>query len=192
MLEEPQQDNIFAATIPATAFNPGYMIRWYITASDTQNNSSRIPFIPASVQSDEYFGTVVTDPDLLTQMPVIHWFLAPGTESAATPVDKSANSSRPGNDRTEGNRQGSPATIPNRGCVGRGLSVLPRGSTDSDAASGTHRTFCPLDTPQSRTLGSVHRHRPHSISGFGGRDHYGRDAEGLDGSSRGGRTDCRG
>lgn len=62
----------YSAHIPAAAADAGEMLRWRISAVDTGGNTSRLPAFLKPTGSAEYFGTVVTDPNLTTQMPVLH------------------------------------------------------------------------------------------------------------------------
>ena len=73
----------YAASIPSTSFSTGDMVRWYVSSDDTEGRSSRYPLFPDPLTSDEYLGTMINDPAVVTQMPVLYWFLEPGTESAA-------------------------------------------------------------------------------------------------------------
>ena len=81
--DETAGDNIFSASIPAAAYAPGQMVRWYIKAVDIQQNQSRWPIFNDQIGSPEYLGTVVYDPSVSSNIPVFHWFLEPGTEQAA-------------------------------------------------------------------------------------------------------------
>jgi len=79
-------DGVYSATIPNSASGPGDMLRWYVTAEDTDGATSRAPaFLDSSGtgQSPEYFGTVVTDPSVASNLPRIQTFLEPGTEADA-------------------------------------------------------------------------------------------------------------
>ena len=58
------------------------MVRWYVTASDTVGVETRVPRFLDQLDSAEYFGTIVDDPTVTTDLPVLHWFLA--NESAAS------------------------------------------------------------------------------------------------------------
>lgn len=78
----PQGAETYLATIPPAAANSGEMIRWRITAANATDRTKLPPFI-APLASPEYFGTVVSDPGLTTQLPVFQWFLPPATFSAA-------------------------------------------------------------------------------------------------------------
>ena len=82
-------DGHFTATIPAGTATTGEMIRWYVTATDTEQRESRAPAFldqSGSDQSPEYFGTVVADPMVESQVPVLQWFIEPGTERRAETV----------------------------------------------------------------------------------------------------------
>jgi hypothetical protein len=68
-------DGVYGAVIPASASAPGEMIRWYVTAEDVNNQASRNPMLPYLDNSPEYFGTVVKDPTVNTQLSVIEWFV---------------------------------------------------------------------------------------------------------------------
>ena len=68
-------DGIYAATIPASASEPGQMVRWYISASDVQGNTSKAPLYPYPVGSPRFYGTVVEDSSLSSQLPIFHWFV---------------------------------------------------------------------------------------------------------------------
>ncbi|MCA9212479.1 MAG: lamin tail domain-containing protein [Planctomycetales bacterium] len=69
-------DSIFAATIPATSFATGQMIRYYISTKDQVGNPARKPEFLLPTRSAQYFGTVVIDPDIPnTKLPVLEWFV---------------------------------------------------------------------------------------------------------------------
>jgi hypothetical protein len=79
-------DGTYSAAIPHAASAPGEMVRYYVTSSDTVGNTSRAPLFEdreGEDQSAQYFGTVVADPGIASQLPTLEWFLAPGTQSAA-------------------------------------------------------------------------------------------------------------
>jgi hypothetical protein len=75
-------DGIFSAAIPGNAFTAGQMIRWAVTATDSGGQSTRVPAFLAPTDSPQYFGTVATH-GVTSNLPILEWFLAPGTESAA-------------------------------------------------------------------------------------------------------------
>ncbi len=68
-------DGIWSAVIPASASTNGQMIRYYVAAIDSQGNASRWPLFPDPLDSEEYLGTVVTDPAIQSALPVIQTFL---------------------------------------------------------------------------------------------------------------------
>jgi hypothetical protein len=67
-------DGVFGATIPAGIAATGEMLRFYVTAEDTANASSRAPLFPDPTNSAEYFGLVITD-DVQSQLPVLRTFV---------------------------------------------------------------------------------------------------------------------
>ena len=68
-------DGIYTASISTNALSRGEMIRWKVTATDTDGGSSRQPQFPDSLDSPEYFGTIAEDPSIATSnLPVFHWF----------------------------------------------------------------------------------------------------------------------
>ncbi len=77
-------DGVFSASIPASAANPGQMIRWYIRATDTSNVVSRLPAFTESLRSPEYFGTVVAVAQT-NNLSILHWFISnpTGADNAA-------------------------------------------------------------------------------------------------------------
>ena len=68
-------DGIYGASIPASTSTPSQMIRYYVTATDTNSNVLRSP--PGiDLGAEIYFGTVVSDPSLTnSKLPVLHWFI---------------------------------------------------------------------------------------------------------------------
>ncbi len=68
-------DNTYGATIPPALSLPGEMIRYYITAADVSASESRLPLYLDPTGSPQYFGTIVTDPSIQSELPVYHWFV---------------------------------------------------------------------------------------------------------------------
>lgn len=68
-------DGIYSATIPGAAMTAGSMVRWYVTADDIDGNETRAPRFFDPLNSAEYYGTVVTDASIDTDLPVLHWFV---------------------------------------------------------------------------------------------------------------------
>lgn len=70
-------DGVYGATIPASAATPGQMIRYYIETTDTYGGENRLPLpldMEGDNQSPEYFGTVVANPAVTSDLPIIEWF----------------------------------------------------------------------------------------------------------------------
>ena len=67
---------IYSATIPASAYSAGDMVRWYVTAGTSGGEMTREPPFPNATESAEYLGTVAVDPDIGADQPVMHWFTA--------------------------------------------------------------------------------------------------------------------
>ena len=67
-------DGVFGATIPATA-DAGQMIRYRITAGESETDSSRLPRFIDELNRQQYFGTVVEDPSIQSNLRVMHLFL---------------------------------------------------------------------------------------------------------------------
>ena len=77
-------DGIYSATVPNVG-GAGEMLRWYVTAEDTGGNLTRAPRFAELLNSAEYFGTVVTDASVDSDLPVLYWFVEnePGTRTDA-------------------------------------------------------------------------------------------------------------
>jgi hypothetical protein len=78
-------DGVYTAQIPGSAFSAGQMVRWYVTANDASGVASRAPTYSDPLDSPQYYGTVVIDPSITTNLPVIHWFVQ-DPNAAATDV----------------------------------------------------------------------------------------------------------
>lgn len=76
-------DGVYGGTIPNTAAGPGQMVRYYITATDSQANSSRQPPFPHALFSSQYFGTVVRNPAVTTRLDVLHMFVTEANLNSA-------------------------------------------------------------------------------------------------------------
>jgi len=70
-----QGDGVYGALIPAEAFGAGQMVRWFISATDTAGRESQYPPYLDPANSPRYDGTVVDDPSLVNELPVLHWFI---------------------------------------------------------------------------------------------------------------------
>ena len=76
-------DGLFTAAVPGSAFAAGQMIRWAVRATDATGADTRVPLYLSPASSPQYFGTVAAQPVLTSTVPVLEWFLAPGTKAAA-------------------------------------------------------------------------------------------------------------
>ena len=84
--DETANDGVFTATVPVQIASPGDMIRWRVVAQDGENRVSRAPAFldtDGENQSPEYYGTVVSDPNVDSPLNILHWYLEPGTERRA-------------------------------------------------------------------------------------------------------------
>ncbi|MBN2473329.1 MAG: lamin tail domain-containing protein, partial [Pirellulales bacterium] len=68
-------DGIYTAVIPGASLTAGKMVRWSIDAVDALGEFSRAPLFPLPSDSPEYYGTVVKDPDLKSDLPIVQWFV---------------------------------------------------------------------------------------------------------------------
>lgn len=75
-------DGIYAAIIDSVidgtpTYQPGQMVRWYITAQDSLARSSRLPLFENTTDSAEHLGTVVQADYVVSKLPVFHLFAPP-------------------------------------------------------------------------------------------------------------------
>ncbi len=68
-------DGVYTAVIPSSAYSDGEMVRWYVTTTDIAGHGWRAPWFFDALDSPEYFGTVVQDPSVDTNLPVLQWFV---------------------------------------------------------------------------------------------------------------------
>ncbi|MCE9615436.1 MAG: lamin tail domain-containing protein [Lentisphaerae bacterium] len=64
-------DGVFGAMIPAAAATTGQMVRYAVSAIGNDGSWSRSP---ATNDIADYYGTVIYNPALATNPPVLHWF----------------------------------------------------------------------------------------------------------------------
>ncbi len=88
-------DGVFGATIPESASSIGQMVRWYFRATDTQGNASRWPLFASPTESAEFLGTIVDPTNVVSKLPVVHFFappniLQPGPTTSQTGADSQA------------------------------------------------------------------------------------------------------
>ncbi len=67
-------DGVYSATVPDVG-DAGELLRWYVTAEDSDGNRTRAPRFADPLDSAEYFGTVVTDASVNSDLPVLYWFV---------------------------------------------------------------------------------------------------------------------
>ncbi len=67
-------DGVYSAVIPSEFFFAGNMIRWSIAAVDAGGGIADAPQFLVPDNSPEYFGTVVRDPNLVSDLPILRWF----------------------------------------------------------------------------------------------------------------------
>jgi len=65
----------WTGTIPGGVATAGQLLRYYVTATDTAGNVSRWPIFPDALESEQYYGTVVADPSVQSQLPVAYLFI---------------------------------------------------------------------------------------------------------------------
>jgi hypothetical protein len=65
----------WTGTIPGGVATVGQLLRYYVTAVDTAGNVSRWPIFSDATDSQQYFGTVVADPSIQSQLPVACLFI---------------------------------------------------------------------------------------------------------------------
>ncbi len=68
-------DGVYTALIPTSTAAAGEMIRYYISAADTEMVPTREPLFADPNNSPEYYGTIIADPSNDTQLPVLHRFI---------------------------------------------------------------------------------------------------------------------
>ena len=73
--DQEAADGIYTAEIPAEFGGPGQMVRWYFTAEDAAGRLTRDPLFPHPTDSPQYYGTVISDPNVTSQIPVFEWFV---------------------------------------------------------------------------------------------------------------------
>ncbi len=69
------RDHIYGAEIPASAYAPGQMVRYFVTAVDGANQTARLPLFFDPNDNAQYYGTVIQPDYTGSQLPVVHWFV---------------------------------------------------------------------------------------------------------------------
>lgn len=72
----------YQATIPSGVASPGEMLRWRLTAEDANGATIQNPAYADPLASARYYGTVITDPALISQLTILQWFVAPADTSS--------------------------------------------------------------------------------------------------------------
>ena len=67
-------DGNHQAIIPAGVTAAGEMLRWRIVATEGGGLVAKLPPFPSPTNSPEYFGTVIPDPTLTSNLQILHWF----------------------------------------------------------------------------------------------------------------------
>ena len=75
-------DGVYSAAVPAAFLNPGFMVRWYVRATDADGRTSRDPLFPLPNDSPRYYGTIVMNPAISSQLPTLIWFTENPTAAA--------------------------------------------------------------------------------------------------------------
>lgn len=68
-------DGVYGAAIPGSAHKPGGMVRYYVTAADQADHTSRWPLFHDPADSPRYLGTVIADPSVDSTLPTLYWFV---------------------------------------------------------------------------------------------------------------------
>ena len=68
-------DGVFGAIIPAGVAPAGQMIRYRLTAGHSDASISHRPAFVDPLNSQQYFGTIVHDPSVDSNLPVLHLFM---------------------------------------------------------------------------------------------------------------------
>ncbi len=68
-------DGVWSAEIAAGVAQPGEMLRWFVHAQDAQSATVRAPLFLDPTNSPEYFGCMVADPTVVSDIPILHWFI---------------------------------------------------------------------------------------------------------------------
>ena len=69
-------DGTYGAVVPGGLLRPGVLVRYSVTAADQQGSTSRWPLYNDPLDSPEYCGTMVFDPDIQSELAVLYWFVS--------------------------------------------------------------------------------------------------------------------
>lgn len=73
MAPDPDDGTRWHATLPGHP--PAELVRWHAIATALDGRQTREPPYPDPLDSEEYYGTVIADPALDTDLPVLHWYI---------------------------------------------------------------------------------------------------------------------
>ncbi len=68
-------DGVWSVELPAGLAQPGEMLRWFVVAEDAQSATIRAPLFSDPTNSPQYFGCMIADPLVVSDIPVLHWFI---------------------------------------------------------------------------------------------------------------------
>ncbi|MDG2399257.1 MAG: CotH kinase family protein [Akkermansiaceae bacterium] len=68
-------DGVYSTDLPLAGSQAGEMIRWRVESRDVNGLASENPLFFDPLNSPEYYGTVVLDPTLNSDLPVLEWFI---------------------------------------------------------------------------------------------------------------------
>ena len=68
-------DGIYTAIIPAGLVEPGEMLRYSISVTDVHDTQAKLPRFLDDERAPEYFGTLIEDPTISDEVPVLHRFI---------------------------------------------------------------------------------------------------------------------
>ncbi|MCA9539934.1 MAG: lamin tail domain-containing protein [Myxococcales bacterium] len=71
----PDAPGQYMATLPAEWSQPGELLRWRAVAADAEGRIAREPTFLDPLDSEQYLGTVVENPVIDSDLPVLHWFI---------------------------------------------------------------------------------------------------------------------
>ena len=74
-LDQAAGDGVYTAEIPGNVAAPGEMVRWYINATDSESLVGRLPIFERVDKDQEYFGTMIHDPTVASNLPIFHFFV---------------------------------------------------------------------------------------------------------------------
>jgi hypothetical protein len=72
---EGVEPGTWAASIPGHDYAASDMVRWRVETDGSNGHLAKEPPFKRSRESAEYYGTVVNDPAITSELPVLHWFV---------------------------------------------------------------------------------------------------------------------